>query len=71
MKKKYKTRNKLIKWFTIIVVLAFLVTVIGSGIVSFISISSTRRKSVLNNSVKKWDLEVNTIASWQLIQQNK
>jgi len=40
MQKKYETRNKIIKWFTILVVVAFLATVVGSGIVAFISTSS-------------------------------
>ena len=41
MKKKYETRDKIIKWFTILVIFSFLVTVVGSGIVAFMGNNST------------------------------
>jgi len=77
MKRKYETRNKIIKWFTILVVIAFLVTVVGSGIVAFISTSSEKKQDVvntLNKPIEKEIQEVNNSQSsvtWQLIQQNK
>ena len=39
--KQYETRNKVIKWFTIFVILSFIATVVGSGIIAYISINSS------------------------------
>jgi len=77
MKRKYETRNKVIKWFTILVVIAFLVTVVGSGIVAFISTSSERKQDVVNTLNKPTEKEIQEVnnsqlsVTWQLIQQNK
>ncbi len=77
MKRKYETRNKVIKWFTILVVIAFLVTVVGSGIVAFISTSSEKKQDVVNTLNKPTEKEIQEVnnsqssVTWQLIQQNK
>ena len=71
MKKKYETRNKIIKWFTILVVITFLATVVWSGIVAFISVSSFNKENNIDtlNKFKKINNKQSTI-TWQLIQQN-
>ena len=77
MQNKYETRNKIIKWFTILVVVAFLATVVGSGIVAFISTSSEKKQNVVNTLNKPTEKEIQEInnyqssTTWQLIQQNK
>ena len=42
--KQYEKRNKLIKWFTIFVILSFIATIVGSGIIAYISINSSENK---------------------------
>lgn len=65
MKKKYETRNKVVKWFTILVIVAFLVTLVGSWIVAFISTNpkkeaqKTQIIQTLNKPLEKETQEVN------------
>ena len=46
--KQYETRNKVIKWFTIFVILSFVITIVGSGIIAYISINSSENNTQIN-----------------------
>ena len=52
-KNPYEVRNKFIKWFTIIVIVAFLLTMIAGGIVAFLPNKNTEKKQVIVNTVNK------------------
>ena len=72
-KNPYETRNKAVKIFTIIVIIAFLLTIIAGGIVSFLPANSDKKQSVINTvnkPLEKENQEVNNSnnAPWQLIQ---
>ena len=43
-----KTKSKVIKWFTIFVILSFVATIIGSGIIAYISINSSKDNIQVN-----------------------
>jgi len=73
-KNPYEVRNKFIKWFTIIVIVAFLLTMIAGWIVAFLPTNNTEKKQEIintsNKPLQKENQEVNNYnnAPWQLIQ---
>ena len=73
-KNPYETRNKAVKIFTILVILAFLLTIIAGGIIAFFPTRNNYKKqSIINTANKpleKENQEVNNSNNvpWQLIQ---
>ena len=73
-KNPYETRNKAVKIFTIIVIIAFLLTIIAGGIIAFFPTkNSSKKESIINTANKpleKENQEVNNSNNvpWQLIQ---
>lgn len=73
-KNPYEVRNKFIKWFTIIVIVAFLLTMIAWGIVAFLPSKDTQKKQEIintaNKPLEKENQEINNVNNnpGQLIQ---